>query len=615
METYQTVREAYSKALEEVTQKIKRFDKGIARLSLLRVVDFLLIVASVACAVSYRHADFYWLAALALLCFVYVAWIQNRYIRNRNTARIYKSLYERELKGFDGDYSGFGNGGAYVDTSHPYTYDLDIFGNESLFQSLNRTATPAGESLLAAWFREHPLQKEEIESRQEAVKELSGDPGFCHDMYVAGHLHRGEQTDLRTLAEWAAQPARLGRHRAFRLLPWAVLLVNVVCITLGALGIVAGSMAALVFTFFLVAGLVFSKKVGKIEAEYGQRLRILRTYARQIALIERKRVSAPNLVALKNSLEGTSGSWASEALHRLDRMLHALEQRGNLLVGVILNGLMWWELNQAMRIEQWKREYGARLLPWLQAVGTMDAYCSLALFAYHHPDYVYPVISRQQGCLRGELLGHPLMNRRMCVKNPVEIESAPHFLIITGANMAGKSTYLRTVGVNYLLACIGVPVCASKFEICPARLFTSLRTTDSLQHGESYFFAELKRLQQIIGLLQEGKELFIILDEILKGTNSVDKRKGSLALVRQLIQLHATGIIATHDLELGTLVHNFPEYVDNLCFEADIENNRLTFSYRLRKGIAHNMNACFLMKKMGIAMPDEEALAGETGEK
>ena len=257
-----------------------------------------------------------------------------------------------------------------------------------------------------------------------------------------------------------------------------------------------------------------------------------------------------------------------------------------------------------MRIEGWKEQYASELPRWLTAIAHMDALCSLATFAYNHPDYSYPVIATRSFCLRAEDMGHPLMNRDKCVRNDIDIEKRPFFIIITGANMAGKSTYLRTVGINYLLACIGAPTCTRQMELYPARLITSLRTSDSLTDNESYFFAELKRLKLIIDKLQAGEELFIILDEILKGTNSTDKQKGSLALIKQFMTLQANGIIATHDLMLGTLAEIFPTDIRNYRFEADITDNELTFSYRLREGVAQNMNACFLMKKMGIAVTD-----------
>ena len=230
------------------------------------------------------------------------------------------------------------------------------------------------------------------------------------------------------------------------------------------------------------------------------------------------------------------------------------------------------------------------------------AYASLGAFAFNHPDYVYPEIADRYFQMEGKALGHPLLHRDVCVRNDIDIRRSPSFLIVTGANMAGKSTYLRTVGVNYLLACVGVPVCAESLRVFPAVLVTSLRTSDSLVSHESYFFAELKRLKMIIDRLQRGEQLFIILDEILKGTNSEDKQKGSLALMKQLVRYRSCGIIATHDLVLGTLADEFPDAIENYRFEADIEGDELRFSYRLQPGVARNMNACFLMQKMGITI-------------
>ena len=256
----------------------------------------------------------------------------------------------------------------------------------------------------------------------------------------------------------------------------------------------------------------------------------------------------------------------------------------------------------AIRLERWLSRFGSEMVGWLDALARFDAYASLAGFAFNHPDYVYPTLTDHYFTMKGKRLGHPLLDRNRCVRNDVHVPDAPWFLIITGANMAGKSTYLRTVGVNYLLACVGAPVCAESLTLCPASLMTSLRTSDSLASHESYFFAELKRLQAIILRLRQGERLFIILDEILKGTNSEDKQKGSLALMKQLVGLGSCGIIATHDLLLGSLEREFPEAIKNYRFEADIKNNELSFSYQLREGIAQNMNACFLMQKMGITV-------------
>ena len=335
-------------------------------------------------------------------------------------------------------------------------------------------------------------------------------------------------------------------------------------------------------------------------------MKVLRAYAEQMALIECQCFSAETLVVVQRRLlSGSGGRRASELLSDLTKMLDALDQRNNIIAYVFLNGSMLWELWQIMKIEHWREKYGLSLLGWIEAVGEFEAYSSLATFCFNNSSVnVFPEISEGDFYLKGEGVGHPLLRRDRCVANDVEISLNPCFMVVTGANMAGKSTYLRTVGVNFLLACVGASVCAKSMTVAPALLFTSLRTTDSLADNESYFFAELKRMKCIIDALRRGDKLFVILDEILKGTNSVDKQRGSLALVRQFVAMGASGIIATHDLLLGSLADALPRKVENFCFDADIVDNELVFAYKIRRGIARNMNACFLMKKMGFDFHD-----------
>jgi DNA mismatch repair ATPase MutS len=296
------------------------------------------------------------------------------------------------------------------------------------------------------------------------------------------------------------------------------------------------------------------------------------------------------------------GEKASDCIRRVAQLSAELDQRSNFMVHIFLNPFLLWDISKAIAIGEWKNVYGKQTEIWIKTLGEWDALCSLGKFAFSHPDYVFPELTDNYFEIKGKNLGHPLMNRETCIRNDINIEINPYFLIVTGANMAGKSTYLRTVGVNFVLACMGAPVWADSLRLYPATLLTSLRTSDSLNDNESYFFAELKRLKMMIDCLQSGEKLLIILDEILKGTNSVDKQKGSLALIQQFIHLQSCGIIATHDLLLGSMEKEFPKNIRNYCFEADIQNDELTFSYRLRAGIAQNMNATFLMKKMGITV-------------
>lgn len=604
METLQNIIENYQRIVQTTEQELQKVRQRIRNISLLRL---LLFVAAVV-GISYFWNEDWRIPAVCggipFLLFLLLVKRHNVWFRRKDFLKKKIEINRQELQAIGYDFSSFDGGAEYIDATHLYTYDLDVFGEHSLFQSINRSSTPAGKTELAAWLNAHLEKKEEIEQRQHAVRELAPELTFRQTFRILGLLYKGKPADSAEIGEWASAPTQYRRHRLLRLLPGIVSAANIVCIAGALLGLVPASVAGVVFTGFVLFSFVFSKGITRMQATYGEKLQILSTYAEQILLIEQKEMSSTALQAVKAALN-EGGQSASQSVRQLARLMNTLDQRNNVLMSTVLNGLFFWELRQVMRIEQWKEKHATDLPRWLNAVGKMDAYCSLATFAYNHPDYVYPAISRQPFCLKAEALGHPLMNRDKCVRNDIDIAKRPFFIIITGANMAGKSTYLRTVGVNYLLACIGLPVWGSRMELYPARLITSLRTSDSLTDNESYFFAELKRLKLIIDKLQAGEELFIILDEILKGTNSVDKQKGSFALIRQFVNMDANGIIATHDLMLSSLSEAFPEHIRNHCFEADITDDELTFSYRMRSGVAQNMNACFLMKKMGIAVADD----------
>ncbi len=604
MEELSKIARRYQGIVEESEQKLKAVKQQIYRVGTLRLALFLAGVVGI--------IYFWWegapvIAGIAVVTFVpflYLVKLHNRLFYKREYLETKIEVNHQELQALEHDFSSFGNGKAYVDPPHLYTYDLDVFGERSLFQYLNRTSTEMGEKLLASWLNHHLKDKGQIEERQEAVRELAPEIGMRQRFRILGMLYKGKFTDTEELGRWASTPNYYRSRRWMRLLPACVLVTNVVLIGLAVAGMVPSSLPGGIFVCFILASLAFTNNISKVQADYAKKLRILGTYARLIRIIEDQPMQAQALKLIQAKVHSESGT-ASKAVDRLDQLMNSLDQRNNAFVAALLNGLFFWELRKIMQIEGWKEEYGKHLAPWLEAIAETDAYCSLATFAYNHPDHIYPVIGLAPFHIQATALGHPLMKREKCVRNDINVEQQPFFLIITGANMAGKSTYLRTVGINYLLSCIGTPVWAEQMALYPAQLVTSLRTSDSLADDESYFFAELKRLKMIIGRLQAGEELFIILDEILKGTNSVDKQKGSLALVKQLITLQSNGVIATHDLLLGSLAEAFPQNIQNHCFEADITNGELTFSYTMREGIARNMNACFLMKKMGIAIIDD----------
>ena len=606
MNTIDEIGAAYRHAVQEAQQELNKVQQQIYRISTLRL---LLFVAGVAGIIYFRAESWATIGGIALLTLLpFLLFIKrhNRLFHRKEYLEKKIEINEQELAALDYDTSAFDDGEEFTDAAHLYTFDLDVFGPHSLFQYINRTCTQPGKQRLAAWLGKHLEKKEDIIRRQEAVSELAPELKFRQRFRILGLLHKGKDADETELRQWAESPSIFRSRKLLRLLPTLVAGCNAVCLALVIADILPASIYGIIWTAFVTAGFVFTGKITRMQALYGKKLQILSTYAALLRLMERQPAQSALLKEIKEQIGGEKRK-ASHAIGELNKLMDELDQRNNVFMYVILNGLFFWELRQMMRIEAWKEQYAADLPQWLDAIGQTDALCSLATFAYNHPDYIYPALSDKTPAtfrFRATALGHPLMHRDRCVRNDLTMEKRPFFIIITGANMAGKSTYLRTIGINYLLACIGAPVCARQMELTPAQLITSLRTSDSLNDNESYFFAELKRLKLIIDKLQAGEELFIILDEILKGTNSTDKQKGSFALIKQFVSLQANGIIATHDLLLGTLIDLFPDHIRNHCFEADITDNELTFSYRLRPGVAQNMNACFLMKKMGIAVAD-----------
>jgi len=351
----------------------------------------------------------------------------------------------------------------------------------------------------------------------------------------------------------------------------------------------------------IISGMKY-RKVNLKHSMLSRKYPLLKKYAALFRMIETAEFSSARMQENQKNLF-TGNTSASKAIHSLARISNAFDTRLNLLAGFLMNVFFLWDIRQSIRLENWQKKYRDHMLQWFNVMGEADATVSLAGFHYNNPDYIFPeILSADALTLEGKALGHPLIHARKRVCNDYNVPGWSHFTILTGANMAGKSTFLRTVGVNMLLASCGAPVCANKMVLTPVDIVTSIHTIDSLANNESYFYAELKRLQMIINMLKEGKQVFIILDEILKGTNSGDKQSGSKALVKQLISLKAAGIIATHDLSLGTLIKNFPENIRNKCFEVDIDRDRLDYDYLLKDGIAQNMNATILMERMGITV-------------
>ena len=592
----------YTERLSLTEGQLQQVKKQIFRISMLRLTLFIAGVAGIYFFFSQTPLLIVCICLTFLPLFILVK-IHNRFFIRKEWLETQARIIQEELQALSGDYSSFEDGKEYVNPEHPYSFDLDIFGRRSLFQSINRTCTFFGKDRLAKWLQNHLHEKTSIEKRQEMVREISEHTLFREQFRVAGLVHHGQSSDAEKIQAWSQSPAQYLHAGWVKAFIWGVPVINSLLLITSLIGWTSFSCLGLSFGIFLVLSLGIIKRATYIQETYGKQLKSLNGYARLIALAKAEDWKSAGMLELMERFN-LNGQSPVQALQQLSKELDRLDLRNNQFLYVLLEGSIFFQLQEIVRIERWKVRYGQHISEWLETVGELDALCSLGTFAYNHPQYTYPELTEKPFYFLATQMGHPLMPVSQCVKNDATIPSRPFFLIITGANMAGKSTYLRTIGVNYLLACVGAPVCCERLKLHPNQLITSLRTSDSLSDNESYFFAELKRLKRIIDLLNQGQQLFIILDEILKGTNSMDKQKGSFDLIRQFMQMKANGIIATHDLLLGSLIKQFPEEIRNYCFEADIKDNELTFSYKLREGVAQNMNACFLMKKMGIILQE-----------
>lgn len=531
----------------------------------------------------------------AATVFAFLLKRHNRLTFARERAETTVQIAEDELKAFDCDYSAFDGAKEKIDPEHPFAFDLDLFGKNSLFQLLNRTALPAGKERLAQFLQQPLTSAAGIEERQQAIRELSAKEDFRIDFQAVGKM----------TAHAGIPPENIARKEPIfaESFFWKTALLFVPAVYLAAIalrivGVLPETAIPGIYIATLLASTLPLKRIKKVLQSLDKKTKALESYALLLKKIEDTPFESERLKAIQNSLSGNRK--ASDAIFRLSQYSRNLDLSFLFPTLLLLNPLLLWNVLYTLKIERWMQQYAEETAKWFDALAEIDALISLATFAANRPGYTYPILS-EIPVFKAKNMGHPLIRHEKCVPNDIDVSQKPFFMIVTGANMAGKSTYLRTVGVNHLLASVGAPVYAEACTLYPGNLLTNLRTADSLTNNESYFFAELKRLKRIIERLKSGEEgLFIVLDEILKGTNSEDKQKGSFALMKQLVKLGANGIIATHDLALGQLENEFPDKVKNFHFDASVSDDTLTFDYRLRQGIAQNMNASFLMRKMGI---------------
>nr|WP_317131966.1 DNA mismatch repair protein MutS [Seonamhaeicola marinus] len=560
-------------------------------LSLLRLGVFALSAFGV-----YFFFDNWQIAAgVGLVGVIVFVKLLSRYTDVKQNKAFYEALVninEDELKIASGDFHNRDEGLQFQDPSHFYSLDIDLFGRGSFFQFINRTTIKEGAFKLSELLKANNI--EEIPERQDAIKELSLDPKW-RQHYSATSSLVSVETPAKEIIGW------LKEYQTFlpKIAKWLPIGFSVVTITLLVLTITSVITPSFI-GYWLFVGLGISgkyvKKINMLSLKVDKVKDTFRQYSLLLKLIEDASFKS-GLLKEKQEKIMSNDKKASAIFKELSRALDALDNRNNIIGAIFGNGYFLTDIKNSYRIEQWIKDYAHKVQDWFEVVSFFDAYNSLGNFAYNHPQFNYPEISSNAAVIDAEKLGHPLLDASKRVDSDLVINNE-QFFIVTGANMAGKSTFLRTVSLHIVMANVGLPICANESKYNPVKLITSMRTTDSLTDDSSYFFSELTRLKFIVDTIAKAP-YFIILDEILKGTNSTDKAIGSKKFVEKLVASNATGIIATHDLSLCDIEQELDD-VQNYYFDAEIINDELYFDYKLKKGICQNMNASFLLKKMEI---------------
>ncbi len=535
-------------------------------------------------------------ALLFVVLFAALIVVHDRTIRRRKRAERAARYHEASIARFEDRWPGTGaDGGAYRIAEHPYGEDLDIFGHGSVFELISRARTRAGEQRLADWLLT-PAPAASVRERQVAVRELARRLDLREEMAVIGEdLGIGLEPDA--LVRWAQTPITLG-SLAMRVTALALVAASLATAALWAIG--ATSLLPFLLALLLegVFAMTVRERVHRVLADVQRPTRDLRLLAEALARLECEAFDSSSLQRLRAALDA-DGEPPSVRIDRLRRRVDLLDARKNELFAPIAAALLWGT-HCAFAIEAWRQADGASVPQWVDTIAEMEALLSLGAYAYEHADHVFPDVDADPPTFAAEALGHPLLPRDGCVANDVRLDASRRVLLVSGSNMSGKSTLLRAVGLAAVLAQAGAPVRCARLRLSPLSVGASLRIVDSLQTGTSHFYAEVKRLRSIVDLTAGDVPLLFLLDEILHGTNSHDRRIGAEAVVRELVRRGAIGLVTTHDLALAAIGDDPDLQGENVHFEDQLVDGVMSFDYRMRPGVVQRSNALELMRSVGL---------------
>lgn len=589
MEIYKTNSQSHSEDLKEINSKYNS-------ISFFRLISILLFLGSLFYYIKTSEIVFVMMAVILFAGFIILMRIHSKLSFQKKIKTALVEINENETAYLERKAIPFENGAEFNDFHHPYAYDLDIFGAHSLFQNLNRSATYIGKKTLARQLLTL-LPNSEILQNHKAVQELKEKLEWRQEFLAFAKAGKDSQSVYSSLLEWS-------RFESSSLSKTDTLLSFLFPIGFfsNLLGYFFTSNPVFLsyLTFFFVLNMSFLGRFYKritIEIANAENIDVIvKQYSLLVQKIENENFQSEKLIALQQKLYFQNQK-ASVHLKKLSELFSNMDTIGNFVTALLFNGTFLFNLHVLRSLIVWKKQHAAVIEGWLEVIGEFEMLNSLANLSYNNPDFAYPVLNSGYKIDFTDL-SHPLLNPVTRKGNDVQFYPQS-FMILTGSNMSGKSTFLRSLGINMVLAGMGSPVCAREANVHPIPVLVSMRLSDSLSDSESYFFAEIKRLKQIMDELESGPA-FVLLDEILRGTNSDDKRNGTIEVVKKVIAKKAIGAIATHDIEVCLTTNEYPDILTNKCFEVEISSNELHFDYKLRDGICQNKSATFLMQKMGV---------------
>jgi hypothetical protein len=588
--------DSYSSKSKSYSQELSKINKKYNTISLFRLLFVILFFISLYYYIQNNEIIFIVFDVLFFAGFIILMRIHSKLLFERKICTALREINENENSYLEKKTIPFENGLEFNDFHHPYAHDLDIFGEYSLFQNLNRTATFIGKKKLAEQLLTLSPNQEIIEN-QTAVKELSGKLDWRQYFLALAKVSQDSKASYEALMKWSRfQSAALSKGAIVLSYVTPLLFLGILISYIITVDSVFLSYLSYVFILNLVIMGAFYKRI-QIEIANAEDIdKVISQYGLLLKKIEEESFHSQKLKRLQQKLKFKT-EHASAHLKTVSGLFSNMDAIGNLLTASLFNGTFLFNLHVLNKLLNWKKEHAEALEDWLDVIGEFEMLNSMANFAYNNTDFVYPSLNTEFK-IDFSQLSHPLLNASTRVGNEVAFHPQS-FMILTGSNMSGKSTFLRSLGINMVLSGMGSVVCAKEANVHPLPVLVSMRLSDSLEDSESYFFAEIKRLKQIMDEL-EGNAAFVLLDEILRGTNSDDKRNGTIEVVKKVIANKAIGAIATHDIEVCLTTKEYPDVLTNKCFEVEIINDDLHFDYKLRDGICRNKSATFLMKKMGV---------------